>query len=105
MKEELIRVNNNNIDVIKDSQVVKLLFSSSYEKYKGNERILNEAPELTSTERVNALNKNYNCFRTEIIENILGVVAVSALVNIVITKREYLATAIISMISKNINIK
>lgn len=79
MREELVKTADKYLNDMIESQIVKILFSLSYDKYKNNERIINEATDLSSLEKLEAHNKNYDRFRKEIAENVFGVVIVSAL--------------------------
>jgi len=91
MREELVNVTDKNLNDLKESQIVKILFSSSYEKYKNNVRIINEAPDLSSLEKIEAHNKNYNRFRKEIVENVFGVIILSALFSATFDKEKVLS--------------
>ncbi len=91
MREELVNVTDKNIDDLKEIQIVKFLFLSSYEKFKNNERIISEATDLSSFEKMEAYNKNYDHFRKEIAENVFGVVIVSALFSAVYNKEKLIS--------------
>ena len=91
MREELVNVTDKNLNDLKESQIVKILFSSSYEKFKNNERIINEASDLSSLEKMEAYNKNYDRFRKEIVENAFGVIILSVLLSATFDKEKMLS--------------
>ena len=90
MREELVNVTDKNLNDLKESQIVKILFSSSYEKFKNNERNINGASDLSSLEKMEAYNKNYDRFRKEIAENIFGVITVATFFYTVCNKEKFI---------------